>query len=196
MKKPKATALVSSAVMILAATCASSASATFPEIKGVSREGPVTLVSSLQQGSSALWQTTSGAFANTCTASQIHATITGYAIDAYGPVGSLSFSNCTTSPVVVDEKGSLSINYIGTSTNGTVRTSGTKVTAPSPLGGNLTCTTGSGVDLGTLTGVKEGNAKIDIQAVLSCGFLAPSVTWTASYTVTSPTNLGITMEFP
>jgi hypothetical protein len=108
-----------------------------------------------------------------------------------GPISSLSFTKCTSSPVVVDTAGSLSVQRIGATTNGTVRSSGAKVTVPSPLGGTLTCVTGEGTDIGTLTGVKAGNAKMDINAVLNCGFLAPSSTWTGEYVVTSPHGSGV-----
>jgi hypothetical protein len=68
---------------------------------------------------------------------------------------------------------------------------------PSPLGGTpLSCETGAGTHIGTLTG-KSGSvasdklATMDIHAVLNCGFLAPSSTWDGSYIVTSPEGLGV-----
>ena len=50
---------------------------------------------------------------------------------------------------------------------------------PSPFG-TLTCTT-SNTDIGTLTGVKEGNATMDINAVLNCGAFLPSAKWEGTY---------------
>jgi hypothetical protein len=50
---------------------------------------------------------------------------------------------------------------------------------------------GTGTDVGTLTGVKEGTATMDINAILNCGFFLPSAKWQATYTVTNPANLGV-----
>jgi hypothetical protein len=192
MKYLKMLGLAAVAAMALMAIGAGSASATTLEVKGVAQSGAVEITASLEAGTSALLQTTSGAFANTCKESHVSgktSVFTGAAVS--GPINSLTFTNCTTSPVVVDEKGSLSVERIGSTTNGTVRSSGAKVTVPSPLG-TLTCITGTNVDIGTLTGVKEGNAKVDVHAVLNCGFVSPSTTWDAAYTVTSPAGLGVT----
>jgi hypothetical protein len=61
---------------------------------------------------------------------------------------------------------------------------------PSPFG-NLSCRTGEGTDIGTLTGKATGQATIDFKAVVNCGFLVPSSTWQGSYTITSPEGLGV-----
>jgi hypothetical protein len=58
--------------------------------------------------------------------------------------------------------------------------------------GTVNCKTGTGTDLGTLTGVSSGNATMHINAVLNCGFLLPSATFKGTYTVTSPSGLGVT----
>ncbi|HEX6204942.1 MAG TPA: hypothetical protein VFZ29_03950, partial [Solirubrobacterales bacterium] len=75
-------------------------------------------------------------------------------------------------------------------TNGTVFSEEAEITVGSPFG-TLNCKTNAGVDLGTLTGTKEGHATIDVNAVLNCGFLMPSATLKGTYTVTSPTGLGV-----
>jgi hypothetical protein len=102
----------------------------------------------------------------------------------------MSFSKCTEGSVIVDAAGTLSVERIAGTTNGTVRSNGAKVTVPSPLG-SLTCTT-SNTDIGTLTGVASGKARMDVNAVLNCGFFLPSAKWEGSYVVTSPEGLGVT----
>ena len=87
------------------------------------------------------------------------------------------------------EAGSLTVEWTS-GTNGTVRSAGARVRVPSPFG-VLTCVTsaGAGTDIGTLTGVKEGHAALDVSAVLNCGII-PSAVWTGEYTITTPTGLG------
>lgn len=55
----------------------------------------------------------------------------------------------------------------------------------------VTCKTGTGVDIGTFTGVAAGNATLHVKALLGCGFLAPSVRWDGTYEFTSPNGLGV-----
>jgi hypothetical protein len=69
-----------------------------------------------------------------------------------------------------------------------VTSSGAEVTTGSPFG-TLNCKTEAGTHLGTLTGVKEGNATMDINAALFCGGISSK--WEATYTVTSPSGLGV-----
>jgi hypothetical protein len=192
MKYLKMLGLAAVAAMALMAIGAGTASATTLEVTGVTKNEPVTITASLLSGSSALLQTTSGAFANTCTESHVlGVTVAPYSgTRVGGPISSLSFTKCTSSPVVVDAAGSLSVEYTS-GTNGTVRSSGAKVTVPSPLGGTLTCVTGENTDIGTLTGKATGFATMDINAVLNCGFLAPSSTWTGTYEITTPHALGV-----
>jgi len=191
MNRLKTMAMVAVMAGVMAAV-PSPAGATTLEVKGVAQAGAVELTASMEVAFSMLLQSTSGAFANTCTASHFSTKTTSYTgATVGGPINTLTYTSCTTSPVVVDEAGSFSIERIGTTTNGTVRSSGTKTTVPSPLGGTLTCVTGEGVDLGTLRGVKEGSATLEIRAVINCGFLAPSVNWSASYTITT-SGVGVT----
>lgn len=187
MKHLKILGLAAVAAMAMMAFAAS-ASATTLEVGGEAQNKAVELNASLSN-SSALLQTTSGSFANTCTTSNVEGATTSFTPTVSGPISSLTFTNCTTNPVVVDKAGSLSIAY-SSGTNGTVTSSGAEVTVPSPIGA-LNCKTGGGVDIGTLTGVKAGNATMDINAVLNCGFLVPSATWTGTYSVTSPAGLGV-----
>ncbi|HEV2858708.1 MAG TPA: hypothetical protein VGW80_09935 [Solirubrobacterales bacterium] len=171
------------------------AAATTLEVAGVGRSESIAIKSSLKSGTTARLDDTGGAFANTCTESTVEgkteAPFSGPTVG--GKVSSLSFSSCTEEKVVVDESGSLTVERIAGSTNGTVRSIGAKVTTPSPFG-SLTCVTAAspGTDIGKLTGVASGTATVDINAVLNCGFFLPSARWEGTYTVTSPEGLGVT----
>jgi hypothetical protein len=193
MKFTKILGVVAVAALALMAF-ASTASATTLEVKGVTQTGSVTIKSSLKSGTSALLSDTFGFFANTCTVSTVEgstSTKTGTAVE--GPISTLSWGTtatpCKEGNPTVDAAGSLSVERIGTTTNGTVKSKNAKVTVPSALGA-LTCTTpAEGTDLGTLTGVASGQATMDINAVLNCGITAK---WTGTYVVTSPEGLGVT----
>ncbi len=199
MKYLKMLGLAAVAAMAMAAFTAGTASATTLEVNGVAQSGAVALSASLESGTSALLQLTNGSFANTCTVSSVSGSTTKFTAESSaaigGPISVLSFTSCTTSPVTVDVRGSLSVKWISGTTNGTVESVGAEVTVPSPIG-NLNCKTGTGADIGTLTGksgsvTSDKHATMDISAVLNCGFLAPSATWTGKYLVTSPTGLGV-----
>src|SRR6476620_7404434 len=193
MKLTKILGVVAVAALALMAF-ASSASATTLEVKGVTQTGSVTIAASLKSGTSALLSDTSGFFANTCTTSTVEgATSTKTGTVVTGGITVLSWGTvatpCKEGNPTVDTKGSLSVERIGTTTNGTVKSENAKVTVPSARG-TLTCTTPeAGTDLGTLTGVAAGQATMDINAVLSCGI---SAKWTGTYVVTSPEGLGVT----
>lgn len=191
--KLKMLGLAASAAMALTAFAAPAASATTLEVGGVAKNSAVAISASLKSGTSSVWATTATNFiANTCTVSSMGGTtsvFTGATVSA--PLSTLSFSSCTEEPVTVDTKGSLTVERIGSTTNGTVRSADTRVTVPSPFG-PLACVTGTGTDIGTLTGVASGNATIHINAVINCGILLPSALWEATYTVTSPSGLGVT----
>ncbi|HWI97047.1 MAG TPA: hypothetical protein VNS60_13360 [Solirubrobacterales bacterium] len=163
------------------------------EVAGSPKNESVEITASLAAGTSTTLKTTGGLLANTCTASHAEGSTTSPysgATTVGGPLSSLSFSSCTEEKVVVDEAGSLTVEWTS-GTNGTVRSAGAEVKVPSPFG-KLTCKTGTGTgtDIGTLTGVKSGNATMDINGVLNCGII-PSAVWEGSYTVTSPSGLGV-----
>ena len=189
MKITKMFGLLAVAALALMAF-ASTASATTLETNGVANTKDVTIEASAE-GSIKL-EKTDGTFANTCTVSKVVGSdstrTTGTTVE--GPITSLTFESCKTEKVVVDAPGTLSVENISGTTNGTVRSSGAKVTVPSPFGA-LTCVTGEGVDIGTFTGKSSGSGTMDIKAVLNCGFLAPSSIWEGAYTVTSGPN-GVT----
>jgi hypothetical protein len=197
MKLSKILGVVAVAAMALMAF-ASTASATTLETKGVAVNAEETIHATLEAGTSALLADTGGFFANTCTESTMFGhTEKDSTGDYTGPtvavqITTLTFNKCKEEPVVVDTPGTLTITHITGTTNGTVRSIGAKVTSPSPFGA-LTCTTAAspGTDVGTVTGVKEGSATMDINAVLNCGFFLPSAKWQGSYSITTP-NLGVT----
>lgn len=168
-----------------------SASATTLEIGGVVQNKEVKFAATLTN--SALFASTSGTFVNTCLSSTLEGNnekITAAVMN--GPITALGFGNCVENVFVVDARGTFTLENIAGTTNGTLRSVGAKFTMPSPFG-VLTCTTAAapGTDIGTLTGVAAGAATIDINAVLSCGAILPSVKWTATYSVTNPAGLGV-----
>jgi hypothetical protein len=194
MKYLKMLGLTALSALALMAVAAGSASATTLEVGGVTQNKSVTLEASLKAGTTLILKNTSGSSENTCT----KATLSGSTVSPYtgatvtGPVSALQFGEdangkgCT-SPVTVHEKGTLHVSHAGT-TNGTLTSSGAVVTSySSAFGVYLTCKTGTGTHLGTLTGVKEGSATAHINAVLNCGFFVPSAKWEGTYVVTKPT---------
>jgi hypothetical protein len=191
MKYLKILGLAAVSAMALAGIAAT-ASATTYEIKKVTQNKSVTFVASLEEGTSALVQTTTGGFASTCTSSKLSAeTLSPFSANSIGgPITELFFSSCTNEKVEVHKPGSLSVAWKAGTTHGTLTSSQTEIRFPSPFG-TLSCSTGAGTDIGVLTGVASGQATIDIKAVINCGFLVSSALWEASYVVTSPEGLGV-----
>jgi len=190
MNQPKTIGLVVLAALGLLALT-STASATTFEVGGVTKNESVTFTMSLASGTTLITKNTSGAVEFTCTESDWPwETKSPYSdSNVTGPVKTMSFGSCTTG-VVVHDPGKLSVEHIAGTTNATVHSEGTILTRGS-LVGTLTCTTGEGTHLGTLTGTASGHATLHISAVINCGFFQPSVKWEATYTVTSPTGLGV-----
>jgi hypothetical protein len=177
---------------------ASTASATTLETNGIKRLEPVSFSASLIAGTSTQLEATSGAFANTCSSS----TVAGSDSTAFttlgsggisGPLTSLTFSNCTHEKVVVHSAGSLSIEWISGTTKGTLRSSGTWVTAPITVFGSIftaSCTTNN-VDIGTLNGTATGTTWLTVNGVLNCGSFLPTAVWRGTYTVTGGHSIGV-----
>jgi hypothetical protein len=194
MKHLKILGLMAVAAMAVMAFTAASASATTLEIGGVAKNEAITLKSSLKTGTSAILKDEFGTTTDTCTTSTVEgktSTFTGAAVS--GPISSLTFSNCTHTTTVL-KPGKLSVTWISGTTNGTVSSSEAEVTVFSTFfGASATCKTGAGTDIGTLTGVKATteHATMDINGTIPCGILGNS-SWTGTYTVTSPTGLGVT----
>jgi hypothetical protein len=190
MKYLKMLGLAGLAAMALTAFIgAGTASATTLEVGGVTQNSSVSISATLKAGTSAALRDTLGLLANTCTTSEVagstESPFSGTTVT--GKVSSLKFSNCS-DPVTVHQNGSLHVQHITGTTNGTVSSSGAEVTADGPFG-YLNCRTGSGTHLGTLTGVGSGNATMDVNAIVDCAPI--SARWVATYTVTSPAGLGV-----
>jgi hypothetical protein len=186
----RATAVAALALMAFAGT----ASATTLETNGVKQTGEIELRGSLKPGTSESLKFTEGGFfsLNTCTASTVigkdSTAKTGAAVS--GPLSLLAFTSCRHEKVVVHKPGSLIIEWIKGTTNGTVRSSAAEVTVPTEFfpGSTtvVTCTTNA-TDLGTITGVASGSATIDINALINCGFVLPCVRWEGTYVITTST---------
>jgi hypothetical protein len=198
MKFTKILGVVAVAAMALMAF-ASSASATTLATKGVGENAAVTIEATLAPGASALLTDTFNFTANTCTSSTVKGnTVTPFTVadpgTIGGPITTLGWTNCTEGNPVVEEKegkklnGTLTVQHIAGTTNGTVRSTGAAVNVPSAFG-LLTCSTNN-TDIGTLNGKKEGTATFTINAVLSCTVIG-TAKWSGTYTITSPTNLSV-----
>jgi len=195
MKYLKMLGLVAVAAMALTAFAASTASATTLETNGVATKAAETITATLEAGSSAILKDEFGTTTDTCLKSEVkgatEGTFTGATVG--GKVGTLTFEECTHT-TKVDANGSLSIAWTS-GTNGEVKSSGAEVTVQSTFfGATALCKTGTGTKIGTATGVKEGNATIDINATVNCGILGSS-SWTGTYSVTTPSGkegLGVT----
>jgi hypothetical protein len=192
MKQMQLIACTALALALTALFGASIASATTLEVKGVKKNESLAFKFTLKAGTSMLMTDTVRNFVNTCTAStkegKSEGSFTGTRVG--GNLASLSFSSCVEGPIVIDTSGTLNVENIAGTTNGTVRSVGTKVTVPSPFGA-LTCVTasGEGTDIGVLTGVVSGQATIHMNAAINCGFITAK--WLATYTATSPEGLGV-----
>jgi hypothetical protein len=211
MKYLKMLGLAALAAMALMAVTAGSASATTLETAGVTQNKSVAISASLTAGTTLVLKNTSGTSENTCTKATLsgsttssttagkttHNSYTGEQLT--GPITALQFGEdakgkgCT-HEVIVHKAGTLHIKHIAGTTNGTLTSSGAEVTSFSTAFGTfLTCKTGEGTTLGTLTGTGDHtkHATVTVNAVLNCGFVVPSAKWEGSYTVTSPTGLGV-----
>jgi hypothetical protein len=193
MRRLEAPVLTALAIVLISLAGASAASATILEVKGAAKNERVSFSASLK--GSATLSSTSGVFANTCTASQLG----GYTVTPYfgpavsGQVSTLSYGSCTHENVFVFKMGTLSIRSNG-GTNGTVSSTGAELTVPVTIFGfvaSATCTTNE-TDLGTLTGAASGSATLHVNAILTCGEILPTAKLEATYTVTSPEGLGVT----
>src|SRR4051794_31950570 len=123
MKQLRAIVCVALALALTCLAMASTASATILEVGGAGKNESVTIKASLKSSTSTLLTDTAGFFLNTCTASTLEGKTEGAfsGTTVGGKVSALSFSSCKESPIVVDEPGSLSVEWISGTTNGTVR---------------------------------------------------------------------------
>jgi len=170
--------------MALMAVVAGSASATTLEVGGSAKNAKTEFEATIKAGTSAILRDNFGTTTDTCTTSEVKGSTSGSfsAATVGGAVSTLTFKNCTHTTTVISN-GNLSIAWTS-GTNGTVSSSEAEVTVNSTFfGASAICKTGTGTKIGTLTGVKEGNATIDIVALINCGILGEA-SWTGTYSVT------------
>jgi hypothetical protein len=174
---------------------AGSASATTLETNGVKKTEAISFEATSK--GSWLMQDTSGAFLNTCLNGAIgtkdSTAATGTTVS--GPITRLVIGSlCTHTAIVIDKPGSLSIEWIKGTTNGTVRLNGTEWTLPMTIFGSVVtarCTTNN-TDVGTFTGAGAGGTStLDFNGVLDCGQIFPSTKWVGTFTVTGGHAIGV-----
>jgi hypothetical protein len=148
---------------------------------------------SLKAGTSLFLKDTFGLDATTCTGSELGMkteSAGGEASHPSGKASTLAFSGCSSGAPTVHAKGSLQIQHIAGTTNGTVTSSGMEVTFPSVFG-TRNCKTGAGTDIGTLAGAydEESHATLNVNAILDCSGI--SIRLLGTYTITTPTGLNV-----
>jgi hypothetical protein len=192
MKYLKMLGLAAVAAMALMAF-AGPASATTLSIAGVKQTKAVAIEATINAGTSAVLKDTNNATVDTCTGSTVKGSsaspFTGATVT--GAISSLTFTGCSHKTVVI-KPGTLHITHTS-GTNGTVSSSGAEVTVESTIfGASCIAKTGIGTNIGTLTGATTatGHAAMAINGVIPMGLCGDAV-WTGSYTVTSPTGLGV-----
>jgi hypothetical protein len=112
-----------------------------------------------------------------------------------GNVEILTFEECNCEVKVLN-KGSLSIERIGATSNGTLKSSGAEVTATcSSIFGNVHCIYAtSNTDLGTLTGgttAVMGISSADIPRLSTNALCDEGANWDATYKVDNPDTLNV-----
>jgi hypothetical protein len=169
------------------------ASATTLEVGGVAKNSAVEVRASLKSGTSLLFKDGTGATGTTCTTSEIKAKTEGAFTNTQvnGKVSSFTLANCSHTTKVI-KPGRLWVVKLGAGgTDGRVFLSEAEVTFVSTVFG-VSCTSviDPAVEIGPLTGVSSGNATIDVDTTLNMGICGGG-SWTATYTVTSPSGLGV-----
>jgi hypothetical protein len=173
------------AAALVAVAGVGTASATTLAITGVVQNRVVETTATVKAGTSNLLKDEFGTTTDTCTESLITADTESFTNPSIGGiVTKLVIGKCTHTTTVI-APGKVSFTWTSGS-NGTVSSSGTEVTVQSTFfGASAVCKTGAGTNIGTLTGVSEGNATLDINAALNCGILGKA-SWTGTYIYTSP----------
>lgn len=123
MKHIKMLSLALLSAMAVIASTASTASATTLEVGGVAKTDSVAITMSYTSETSSLMGTTSGGFERTCTGSDLQvSTVAPYTSSTVsGPISNLTLTGCTVEPATVHKPGTLHIEHIAGTTNGTVR---------------------------------------------------------------------------
>jgi hypothetical protein len=182
-------AMTAMALLILGTV--GTASATTLEVGAIPVSKSVSVVLTLNAGSSLVLKDTSNATVDTCGTSEIKAAsqspFSGTTVTA--PLSSLTLSSCSHTAVAT-RLGTFHVAW-SAGTNGTVVSSGWEITFQSTIfGASCFAKTGSGTKLGTITGVKEGQATMHMNGVIPMGLCGDAV-WTGTYAVTSPAGLGV-----
>jgi hypothetical protein len=168
------------------------ASATTLEVETATQNQSATFSASLSEGTSLILKDKNGVTNDTCTGSEFWGATEGSfsGPTVSGKLASLSITGCSDTSHVLSP-GWLSFGWTS-GTNASVTSSGEEWTSKSTVFGiSAICKTGSGTNIGTLTGVKTGHAIIHISATtLNCGVLGTSA-MSGTYTVTSPIGLGV-----
>jgi hypothetical protein len=194
MKTLKRTFAMAVTALAIVAFPASFASATTLEVKGVKQNSAVAIKVSMQAGSSAVLTDEFGTTTDTCTETNNEGTTASPFTSAGkgaigGPVLSMKIGGCSHTTTVL-KPGRISISWIS-GTNGTVTASESEITTQSTFfGASAVCKTGTGTDIGILTGKASGQSTIDVNGILNCGILG-SAHWSSTYVVTSPEGLGV-----
>jgi hypothetical protein len=192
MRNLKAILLALAAMTLALSLGTGVASATTLEVGKVTKNESVVIEASLNPGTSTAMKTTAGQTLATCASMAFKSTtpspFTGSAVLA--PISTLTGGPCF--HLTVLRPGKYSFASIPGTTNGTVNGVEMEWRVTSTIFGiNVTCSAGEGTHLGTLTGVASGHATLHTNAVFNCGAFHPSVKLEGTYTVTSPTGLGI-----
>jgi hypothetical protein len=194
MKYIKMLGMATAVAIGLTTAVVSVASATTLGIGGVSQNKAVTIWAVGESGTSTVLKDTNNLTQDTCTEPALHletGVFTGASVS--GTVSTLAWFTCTHTTHTI-AAGSLSISRIGSTTNGTLTSSGAEWTFKSTVFGlSLVCKTGSGTDIGTLTGAPTSadHATIDVNAVVNCGFFCPTAVLSGRLTVETPNGLGV-----
>ena len=145
---------------------------------------------SVETGTSALLKGPFGETIATCTESTVKGPVSnagGAGATVSGSIETLTFGSCNR-PVTVSAPGSLEVHHIAGSDNGTVTSTGAKVTIHNvPLFGSCNYETNS-TDVGKLTGNTAAAPTFDIGASIVSTNGCPTGTWSGSYGYTGSTN--------
>lgn len=182
-----------SAVAVIAAFGVGSASATTLELGGKTQNNSVEINARVETYQSTIIKDTFGFSSNTCAESRLRgATESPYSGSTVtASLWSMTFGSCQREPVTVHFPGTMHLAHISGTTNGTVTLSGSQFTTGSPFG-TLTCSTGAGTHIGTLTGTGGGISSfstLHVNATLTCSGISSK--WEGTYVTTWAEGLGV-----
>lgn len=192
MKHLKIGLAMVAAMALIALGGAGSASATTLEVGGPTKNESVGLSMSLKSGTSLDMTDTWGFRVDTCIGSSLglktESPYTGTTVG--GKVSERGFWPCNRG-LTFTKTGQLRFEHIPGTTNALAYLEA-ELTFDNSAFGTFSCVTVPGTPFGTLTGVASGHATLDVNTVLDCfEEFHYSIKWTATYTVTSPTGLGV-----